>query len=121
MMTDPSKRNCLVERARKKYIPTKTRNISEALRIYIEKNPAEKSTVFITKKTKPSNIADVVGRPDCPNCKDKMMLRIINTAQGKQNLKGWKTCWECLKCGYEKYSVKSVLELIKISSNVLES
>ncbi len=101
-------RNQIVAKARKKYIPSHTMNISKALGLYLKNGTKEQIPLTITKKTKPKNIADLIGRPECPECKQEMMLRIINTPQGKANLKGWKTCWECLKCGHEQYSTKSI-------------
>ena len=109
-------RNNIIARARKKYIPSHTKNISEALELYL-KNSTEQIPQTITNKTKPKNIADLIGRPNCPECKQEMMLRIINTSQGKANLKGWKTCWECINCGHEQYSTKTIQELIKETKN----
>lgn len=105
-------RNNIIAKARRKYIPFQTKNISKALELYLKDN-AKQIPLTITKKTKPKNIADLIGRPICFNCQQKMMLRIINTPQGKQNLKGWKTCWECLNCGHEQYSTKSIQEWLK--------
>lgn len=101
-------RNSIIMEARKKYIPSHTTNISKALELYLKNDTKEQIPLVITKKTKPKNIADLIGRPICPECRQEMMLRIINTPQGKANLKGWKTCWECISCGYEKYSLKSL-------------
>ena len=88
-------------------------NISKALELYLKNDAKEQIPLIITNKTKPKNIADLIGRPDCPDCNQKMMLRIIKTPQGKANLKGWRTCWECLFCGYEEYSVKTIQEWMK--------
>lgn len=101
-------RNNIIAKVRKKYIPFQTKNISKALELYLKDNPKIDIPSVITKETKPKNIADLIGRPTCPDCKQKMMLRIINTPQSKANLKGWKTCWECINCGYEKYSLKTI-------------
>ena len=109
-------RNDIITKARKKYVPSHTMNISVALELYL-KNNAEQIPLRINKKTKPKNIADLIGRPECPKCKQEMMLRIINTLQGKTNLKGWKTCWECISCGHEQYNKKTIQELIKESKN----
>lgn len=111
-------RGWILSKARAKYIPSQTMNISEALKLYL-KNDAkgdEQIPLKISGKTSPKNIADFIGRPDCPGCGRKMMLRVINILQGKQNQKGWKTCWECLNCGYEKYSLKTIEGLVKEGS-----
>lgn len=103
-------RNNIIAKARRKYIPFQTKNISEALGLYLKNDTKEQIPLTINRKTRPKNIADLIGRPDCPECKQEMMLRIINTPQGKANLKGWKTCWECLNCGHEEYSTKTIRE-----------
>jgi len=112
MMDDLQTRNNIIAKARQKYIPGQTTNISKALELYLENEPKIQIPLVITKETKPQNIADMIGRPDCPDCGQRLMLRIINTPRGKANIKGWKTCWECLNCGYEKYSKETVKELI---------
>jgi len=115
-MNKSQMRNTIIDKARKKYIPSKTMNISEAFELWLKDNPSETISLTITKETKPKNEADLIGRPNCSKCSHEMMLRIINEPQGKANLKGWKTCWECLYCGYEEYSVKTIQEWIKESS-----
>lgn len=120
-MNELQTRNSMISKARKKYIPSQTKNITEALKLYlrydIEKD--KQIPLTITKKTRPKNIADLIGRPNCPNCKQEMMLRIINTPQGNQNLRGWKTCWECINCGYEKYSRRTIQEWLEESKRSL--
>lgn len=101
-------RNNIIAKARKKYIPSRTKNISRALELYLKNDTKERIPLTINKRTRPKNIADLIGRPKCPKCKQEMMLRIIHTPQGKANLKGWKTCWECINCGYEEYSLNTV-------------
>lgn len=114
-------RNDIIARARKKYIPLQTMNISKALELYLknDKIKEEQIPLTITKKTRPKNIADLIGRPNCPNCEQEMMLRIINIPQGNQNLRGWKTCWECINCGYEKYSRRTIQEWLEESKRSL--
>jgi len=117
-MKDQVFRNSTISKARAKYIPSRTMNISEALDLYLRNDAKgdEQIPLKITGKTRPKNIADLIGRPECPSCGKKMMLRTINVLQGKQNQKGWKTCWECLNCGYEKYSLKTIEDLVKEGS-----
>jgi len=117
-MKDLINRNKIIAKARAKYIPVRTMNISEALRLYLlnDAKGDEQIPYQITSKSRPNNVADLIGRPDCPSCGKKMMLRIISVPQGKQNQKGWKTCWECLNCGYEKYSLKTIEDLVKEGS-----
>lgn len=117
MMDELQRRTNIIAKARKKYVPSHTKNISEALELYIKHDAREKELIplIVSRKTKPKNIADLIGRPNCPKCNREMMLRIINTPKGKANLKGWKTCWECINCGYEEYSKKTIQDLIKES------
>jgi hypothetical protein len=110
-------RDNIIAAARKKYIPFQTNNVSKALELYLKNDTKEQIFLTINRKTRLKNIADLIGRPDCPECEQEMMLRIINAPQGKQNLKGWETCWECLNCGHEQYSTKTIQELIKESKN----
>lgn len=121
-MDESQKRFNIIAKARKKYIPLQTMNISKALELYLKNNKIkdEQIPLTITKKTRPKNIADLIGRPNCPDCKQEMMLRIINTPQGNQNLRGWRTCWECVNCGYEKYSRRTIQEWLKESKKELK-
>jgi len=40
----------------------------------------------------------------CPECKTRTRLRLISAPQGPLNLYGYRSCWECPACGWEKYS-----------------
>lgn len=106
-------RNRIIGEARRKYIPAETRNISTAVRLYLDHLQRTKGTPAnklpagqITRKTKPKNWVDKMGRPKCPKCRTKLGLRLVTTPKGKSNLKGYKFCWECERCGYEKYMVR---------------
>lgn len=44
--------------------------------------------------------------PRCPDCGLSLMLRSINTPQGKGNKYGYKSLLYCSECLYEKYSRK---------------
>jgi len=115
-MDESQVRNNIIANARKKYIPDITMNISKALELYLKSDDntdVDQIPLILSKKTRPKNIADLIGRPVCPGCGESMMLRIINTPQGKQNRKNWKTCWECLGCGHEEYSIKAIEDLIR--------
>lgn len=121
MKDEIQKRSFILSKARKKYIPSQTKSITNALELYLRDDVKkdEQISLTITKKTKPRNIADLIGRPNCPNCKQEMMFRIINTPQGNQNLRGWRTCWECVNCGYEKYSRRTIQEWLEESKRSL--
>jgi len=51
-----------------------------------------------------------VNRPGCPDCGAGLYLRAIYLPKGPGNLWGWKSCWECSRCLYEDYNLKTVLE-----------
>lgn len=51
-----------------------------------------------------------VNRPSCPDCGAALYLRAIYLPQGPGNLKGWRSCWECSRCLYDEYSLKTVSE-----------
>ena len=105
-------RNIVLSRARKKYIPSHTMNISTALKLYLENNATKNEQVplLISKKDKPKNWIDNTGRPSCPKCASDLFLRPIMTPRGPSNKLGWASCWECLNCGHEDYSRKSIFD-----------
>jgi len=49
-------------------------------------------------------------RPKCPLCGSALHLRRIGVRQGKANVHGYKSCWECTKddCYYEQYSIRDI-------------
>lgn len=118
MIDELSKRNSIVAKAGKKYIPSHTMNISKALELYLKDDAGEDEQIplIVTKETAPrpriSIILDQVGRLECPTCRIKMGLRTINEPKGSANLHGYKTCWECSGCGYEEYNYETVQELL---------
>lgn len=115
-MDDLEERNNIIAKARKKYIPSHTRNITEAFKLYLMNAEKEalptgkRHSIIITRKTKPKNWIDIIGRPKCPKCNTEMGLRPIMIPKGESNLKGYRSCWECENCGYEKYSDRDIYE-----------
>lgn len=113
MINERYSRNLIIAKARAKYIPGKTQNISEAVRVFLQNDIGElekRVPVIITSRSRPKNWVDLIGRPKCPDCQREMGLRIIRRPKGKANRFGWNTCWECLRCGYEEYSLKTIEE-----------
>ena len=108
IIDEAEKRAKILAKARKKYIPSHTRNITKALELYLKADAKknEQIPLTITRKTKPKNWVDIIGRPNCPDCGTELGLRLIGTPKGKQNVKGYKFCWECRQCGYERYGTK---------------
>ena len=51
----------------------------------------------------------------CPECgKLSYNLRSICTPKGKANIHGYKSAWYCEECGYEKFSLVSVAQELKL-------
>lgn len=121
MKSEIQKRSFILSKARKKYMPSQTKSITKALELYlrddVEKD--EQIPLIITKKTRPKNIVDLIGRPKCPECGVDMGLRIINEPKSRTNIHGWKTCWECPVCGHEKYSRRTIQEWLEESKRNL--
>ena len=40
----------------------------------------------------------------CPECSTRVFLRHVNKPLGPLNVFGFRSCWECPSCGWEKYS-----------------
>ena len=107
-----------IVKARKIFIPHFTKNITVAFELYQEVLAEQERDRFLTTVTGgrvSMTWLDQYERPNCPSCEEPLYLRIINIPKGKQNRRGWKTCWECLgpNCTHEEYSKKSVNEWVK--------
>ena len=115
MTDDSSLRESAILKAREKYIPGSTMNISVAFQLYLANDtaPADRVLLRISSKSRPSNWVDKLGRPPCPACEKPLMLRAVTTPQGKSNKMGYQTCWECTGCGYERYSLKSISDRLR--------
>jgi hypothetical protein len=116
-MNETERRDKIIVWIRKKYIPSKTKNISIAIQLFVkdvENNVIKDKNIaipcIITRGTKPKNWIDKGNRPRCPKCSAEMGLRPIMMPKGKNNVKGYRSCWECLNCGYEQYSEKTILD-----------
>ena len=42
--------------------------------------------------------------PKCPKCGKKVGLRAVAAPKGRSNRFGWRSCYECFACGWERYS-----------------
>ena len=107
-----------VARARKIFIPHITKNVTVAFELYQKVFAEQQRSLFLSsiiEGKRPRTWLDEYERPRCPECNEPLHLRVIRVGKGKQNKKGWKTCWECLgeTCYYEKYSRKSVRKQLK--------
>lgn len=112
-MDELQKRNIIISKARHKYIPAITMNISEALELYLKNDAGadEQIPLIVTRLTMPKSWIELGGSPKCPECSKRVLgFRTIREPKGKANLNGYKSCWECSNCGYEKYSRRSLKE-----------
>lgn len=103
-------REKIISKAKARYIPHQTMNITTALSLYLKNDAtsAELIPLQVTTVSRPKNWIDKIGRPDCPVCGKALLLRAIYSPKGKQNMYGYQSCWECLHCAYERYSIKSI-------------
>jgi uncharacterized protein with PIN domain len=51
--------------------------------------------------------------PRCPECSNVLMLRPVRQPQGPANVYGWRSCFECPECAYERYSKHRPEDVIK--------
>jgi len=91
MMTEDQKRKNIIAKARLLYIPKMTKNISIALELFLKNDATtdELVPIVISRKTKPANWVDEMGRPKCPKCDIGLTL---NTLDG---------LWQCDLCGFK--------------------
>lgn len=103
-----------VARARKIFIDSGlTKNITTAFVLYQEILAEQDMPIFLSAPVYGAgsrSALNIPGRPKCPQCGLGMGLRPVNIPQGPKNAHGWRSCWECTKCGYEEYSQKSIDE-----------
>ncbi len=98
-------------RARKIFIPGVTKSISDAFVLYqgvlAEEERKEK---LVSERTRDYGPLGDIQRPECPDCGGTMGLRLIRAPKGRQNKKGWNSCWTCDddKCLHEEYSLNEL-------------
>jgi len=51
--------------------------------------------------------------PKCPDCGQTLSLLAVNIPQGRKNLHGYKSRFQCQKCFYEEFSMEDYLVLHK--------
>jgi hypothetical protein len=104
----------IIEKASQLYIETgKTRNITEALRLYLENDagPDEQIPLFIT--TPEIHQVEMILkqiRPTCDECSVELYLQVNSTDPAGR---AWPTAWVCKNCGIEYYSEKTPAEWLK--------
>ena len=111
-------RDEIIHRGREKYIDTgKTRNITEALRLYLKNDagPDEQIPLFITSP-EINQLRETLKqvRPRCDECGSELHLQV-----GAQSPDGtnYPTAWICKTCGIENYSIMTPAEWLKELQN----
>lgn len=89
-MTEDQKRNNIIAKARALYIPMVTTSVSIALELFLKNDVTgdENIPLVISRKNRPVNWVDEMGRPKCPKCDTGLTL---NIGQG---------LWQCDICKY---------------------
>jgi len=119
-------RNTIISKARKKYIPETTMNITEALRLYLANDAIDEEQIPLFVST-PENfkIGEILKeyRPTCDECGGNLYLQknVLDI-----NNKLWPVAWICKNCSLVEYSNKSVAEWLEIlnenrKQDILES
>jgi len=113
-MANMAKRRIIIEKASQLYIETgKTRNITEALRMYLENDagPDEQIPLFITTPVlhQIQKILEYT-RPICDECYSDLSLQINATDPDGQ---AWPTAWVCTKCWTVYYTNITPAEWLK--------
>lgn len=107
-------RNQILNRAREKYILTGiTKNITEALKLYLEKDatPEEQIPLFISTPEihRLKEVLKTV-RPRCDECDSELQMQVnARDITGKE----YPTAWVCKKCGLINYSDKTPEEWLR--------
>lgn len=108
-------RNEIVHKAREKYIFTGiTNNITEALKLYLEKDATDEEQIplFITTP-EIHRLKELLKtqRPTCDDCGGNLFMR-----ENIQGIDGiiYPTAWACNVCGLVEYSEKTPKEWLEI-------
>ena len=113
-MEDDNRVN-LINRAIEKYVASGlTRNITDALRMFLEHDagPDDQVQIFITAPRIDRLKAMLKKiRPRCDDCENELRLKIDAMAPDG---KTYPTAWLCDKCGLEEYSNKTPEDWLKV-------
>lgn len=104
-------RRMLISRAKKEFMATnKTKNISEAFRLFIEAHPEEcagiPATITPREIDRPQTVLDDYERPACRKCGEPMFWK-SGCASCRGPVK--KNQWICKGCGFKRIT-KDTLE-----------
>ena len=114
MINAETYREIIIEAARGKYIETGvTKNITEALKMYMENDaaPDEQIPIFITSPEigQIRTILEKI-RPQCDECDEHLFLQ-QNPRDRSGNV--YPTGWVCENCGMEYYSDKTLTQWLE--------
>jgi len=114
IILESEKRNRIAAAARLEFMATgKTRNISEAMRLYVLAHPKEcagiPATITTREKDRPRTIVDEYERPKCRKCGGKMFLK-LGCSACKGPVK--KNFWICKSCGFKHFTKKTLPEIL---------
>ena len=111
-MTEATRRKRTIRLARAEFIATgKTKNISEALRWYLEAHPEEcagiPATISPREGDRPRTILDEYDRPPCPKCGKPLFFQVCSTCgSGKRK----KNEWICKACNHRRITKDTLKE-----------
>ena len=111
MMTEDQKRKLAIAAARAEYItPGRTKNITEAVRLYYKDHPEEcagiRARITTREEDRPRTILDEYERPKCRKCGAPMFWKgSCRACKGPVK----KNVWICKKCGFKRFT-KDTLE-----------
>jgi len=112
-------RSEVIQKARKKYIGSGiTNNITEALRMYLEKDATEEEQIplFISAPVEYAIKRELkLVRPVCDECEGElfMQIEIVSLTSGEH----FPTAWICKTCNKIEYSNKTPEQWLEILKN----
>lgn len=107
-----------IRNARKIFAHMTDNNISVAYQLYrevFEEKDLPELLSFKKAGRKHHIVMSKYERHRCPKCNRPMMLRHICKPQGRENLYGYRSVWECINenCYYERYSKLNVKQQVR--------
>jgi len=108
---EADRRKLLISKARAMFVAANmTKNISEAVRLYIEAHPEEcagiTATITPREKDRPRTVLDDYERPLCPKCGGPLFFQVCSTCRATKRPKNE---WVCKACGHRRLT-KDTLE-----------
>jgi hypothetical protein len=113
-ITEADRRKLLISKARKEFMGSlQGKNISEALRLYIEAHPEEcagiPAVITSRERDRPRTILDEFERPECRKCGAPLFWKsgcLACNGPVKKNQ------WICKECGFKRITKDTLTEAI---------